>query len=130
MGLTSAQRLNDNTLLIPRIQIEPVTRAALVRRLMLRCSATRATAGSMIAMEEVIAANARSRKNRKPNKAPAGMLPKAIGNVTNIRPGPSPGARPLANTSGKITSPAIRATSVSAPAMTTAVLGMGMSWGK
>ncbi len=76
--------------------------------------------GSMIAMIDVTAAKASSRKNNAPNTAPPGMLTKAVGRVLKIRPGPSAGSRPLANTIGKIISPASSAISVSAPAMMTA----------
>ena len=32
-------------------------------------------------------------KNNKPKKAPKGILPKAIGKVTKINPGPAPGVK-------------------------------------
>ena len=75
-------------------------------------------------MAEVMAAKPTKRKNRVPNKVPSGIWPKASGTVTNIRPGPCPGSSPLAKTTGKMASPAAKATKVSNTAMVTTVLVM------
>ncbi|MNN85160.1 hypothetical protein D3C81_2024160 [compost metagenome] len=79
-------------------------------------SPSQAMVGSISEMVEVSAASASMMKNRPPTSAPSGIWPKAIGRVTKISPGPEPGSRPLANTSGKIARPASRATAVSASA--------------
>ena len=78
-----------------------------------RFSTRNATAGSISDMAEVHAANTTSTKNRVPNNNPPDISPNAIGRLTKTRPGPDAGCRPLANTIGKITIPAISATSVS-----------------
>ena len=85
--------------------------------------------GSMIAMIDVIAANASNTKNSAPKIAPPFMPINAAGKVWKISPGPDPGSRSLANTRGKIIRPARSATSVSAPAIINADLVRETSFG-
>ena len=59
-----------------------------------------------------------------------GIWPNASGRVWKIRPGPAPGSRPLANTIGKIASPANKATAVSMIETVTEVLAMEMFLGR
>ena len=72
----------------------------------------------MSEIDELNAAIATKTKNPVPKKVPPHIPEKAIGSVSNNKPGPEPGARPLANTSGKIAMPAIKAINVSSPATT------------
>ena len=52
-------------------------------------------------------------KNRVPQRRPPAIWLKIFGRVTKTSPGPSPGSTPKAKQAGKITSPAISATTVS-----------------
>ena len=52
------------------------------------------------------------------------MVEKAIGSVSKSNPGPEPGSRPLANTSGKMVIPATSAMAVSNVAMANTELGI------
>ena len=76
-------------------------------------SSNHETIGSSIPIVEVYAAKINKMKNNMPIRWPQGMLPKAIGSVTKIRPGPSPGLRLFAKTIGKIANPASKAIIVS-----------------
>ncbi|MNF04810.1 hypothetical protein D3C80_2044070 [compost metagenome] len=77
--------------------------------------------GSSKEMAELQAATATSRKNTTPINWPNATLPKANGRLTNIRPGPSLGFRPAANTIGNNARPATRETKVSSKATPTTV---------
>ena len=72
-------------------------------------------------------AAASSRKNMAASTEPRGILPKAIGRVTKIRPGPLSGSRPKANTKGNMIRPAINATRVSALAIINDIRGIEIS---
>ena len=110
---TSASTLNDNTLSRPSAHMAPPTPIAAAGREMPRLSVIHATTGSISEMADVQAANVSNRKKIVPTIVPPGMLPNASGSVTKIRPGPSAGSNPLANTMGNMTSPVIRAMPVS-----------------
>ena len=84
-------------------------------------SISQATPGSIKDIEELSAAILNKTKNKVPKRIPNGMALKAMGKVTKTKPGPSEGARPLANTIGKIAMPANHATPVSRAATETAV---------
>ena len=60
-------------------------------------------------------------KNTPPNILPPGKSAKAIGKVTNIRPGPCPASKPFPNTNAKMARPATKATRVSTIAIEIAV---------
>ena len=60
-----------------------------------------------------IAAKDMKMKNKVPQILPPGIWLKMFGNVTNTRPGPSPGSTPNAKHAGKMTRPAAKATNVS-----------------
>ncbi len=92
---------------------EPIMYVAWARVLLNR-STIQATAGSIRPIAEVHAAKARSTKNTVEKKTPPAIWPNASGNVSKTSPGPSPGSRALANTSGNIASPARIAIAVSA----------------
>ncbi|MNI71482.1 hypothetical protein D3C73_1273570 [compost metagenome] len=77
--------------------------------------------GSSKDMAELQAAIATSTKNTTPINWPNATLPKANGRLTNIRPGPSLGFRPPANTIGNNARPATRDTKVSSSATPTTV---------
>ena len=59
----------------------------------------------------------------------AGILEKANGRVWNNRPGPAAASSPLEKTTGKITRPAISATTVSSIAMVSTVVPSEVLWG-
>ncbi|MNF97666.1 hypothetical protein D3C84_805030 [compost metagenome] len=77
--------------------------------------------GSSREIAELQAATATSTKNTTPINCPNATLPKAKGRLTNIRPGPSLGFRPAANTIGNNARPATRETKVSSSATPTTV---------
>ena len=69
--------------------------------------------GSINEIEELNAAMVTNRKNAAPKYSPFHIVENAIGNDSNSYPGPEPGSRLLAKTSGKIVMPATSAISVS-----------------
>ncbi len=81
---------------------------------LLKCSTSQATAGSMSPIADVHAANDSRMKKMVEKNTPPDICPNASGSVSNTRPGPSAGSSPFANTSGKITRPASIAIAVSA----------------
>ncbi len=107
----------------------PVDQAA-TGRVMPLLSHSQETVASTIEMDEVSAAMESIKKNRIPNRVPKGIAWKASGRLMKISPGPSPGFMPLAKITGKIASPAISATTVSASATLTVVRPMEAPLGR
>ena len=99
-------------------------------RLMLRFSLSQATVASIIEMAEVRAAIESMAKNSTPNSCPKGIWLKATGRLMKISPGPEDGSMPLAKMIGKIASPAISATRVSAIATVKVVRAMEVPDGR
>ena len=118
----SLQWLKDSSDATPSSQITTPAVTAAPLRPSAVFSSTNATTGSSSDMDEVSAAKLSRTKNSAPSTVPPVMLPKAIGSVTKIRPGPELGSRLCANTSGKIAMPAIRAIVVSRITTVRAVL--------
>ncbi|MNL67868.1 hypothetical protein D3C87_1925100 [compost metagenome] len=85
--------------------------------------------GSSSEMAELQAAIATNTKNTTPINWPNATLPKAKGRLTNIRPGPSLGFNPPANTIGKSARPATSDTKVSSSATPTTVPDMDEFFG-
>ena len=75
---------------------------------------------SNTAMTVDSAANVMNTKNSTAHSWPNGISLNTLGSVMNTRPGPEPGSTPNAKHDGKMTRPAISATSVSRPATRTA----------
>ena len=117
----SLQWLKDNSEATPSSQITlPATSVADLRPSGVFSSSS-ATTGSSSDIDEVNAAKLSRMKNSAPSTVPPVMLPKAIGSVTKIRPGPALGSRWCENTSGKIAMPAISAMVVSSSTTVRAV---------
>ena len=79
---------------------KPIVNAAVVRDTF-SSSIIHATDGSSKLMADVMAAKPNRMKNKVPNIRPPLISAKANGNVRNINPGPSVGARLLSKTIGK-----------------------------
>ena len=58
---------------------------------------------------------AMKKKELQTEPSPPGIILNAVGRIWNTRPSPAAGSKPMANTAGKIASPAIIATMVSSP---------------
>jgi len=99
-------------------------------RLMPLLSHNQETVASTMEIEEVSAAMESIKKNSAPNSVPNGIAWNANGRLINSSPGPSPGSMPLAKITGKIASPAISATTVSATATLSVVRPMEASLGR
>ena len=113
--------MKDSALRIPKDQATRPKPSVAVILLIFRDSISQATPGSINEIDELNAAMLNRIKNKVPKNTPNGIELKAIGNVTNTKPGPSEAARPLAKTIGKIAMPAKRATPVSRAATEIAV---------
>ena len=113
MIVKSDHRLNDSNAAIPNNQITVLATIVDTVRLIDVRSSNNSTVGSSNEIDEVIAAKVISKKNNAPMIVPAPMLPKAIGKLTKIRPGPDAGSRPLLKIIGKMARPAANAITVS-----------------
>src|SRR5690606_3026071 len=120
-NLASASTLKDSAVPSPTTQQIPAMMALIRRRLLPERSTQNATAGSSMEIAELQAAIATNTKKITPKTWPIITLPKAIGSVTNIRPGPALGSRPAANTIGNSARPAVSATTVSSSATVSTV---------
>ena len=78
---------------MPSSQMAPPATAVAALRLSGVFSSKSSTVGSNSEMEEVSAAKVSKMKKSTPSKVPPVMLPKAIGRVMKIRPGPDEGSR-------------------------------------
>ena len=83
--------------------------------------------GSINEIEDVNAAKVINKKNNVPKIAPAVILPKAIGKLTKIKPGPDAGSIPWLKIIGKIAKPAAKAITVSIITTVRAILNKLMS---
>src|SRR5690554_6229410 len=122
-NLTSAQWLNESTVPIPKNQAtRQTTTIDALREEPL--STAQATAGSAIEMDDVQEATTTNKKKTVPISTPPGKPPKAIGNDSNNKLGPTVGGNPFENTIEKIITPAISAITVSNVAAINTVLPM------
>ena len=98
---------------IPMTNITVVNTRTETLRLHFSLSMPKATVTSIREMEEEMAAKKTRMKKIREKIVPRGMLSNTAGRVMNMSPGPSPGAKPKANTAGRMANPAMMATSES-----------------
>ena len=113
MIVKSLHKLNDNSAAIPNSQITVLAAIVDIVRFIDVRSSKNSTLGSSSDIDDVTAAKVINKKNKVPIIVPPAMLPKAIGRLTKIKPGPDAGSRPLLKMIGKMAKPAAKAITVS-----------------
>ena len=112
---------NERAQAVPATMAMAVVRMVAAERRIWHSSVKNAIEISLIDMVDVSDATSSRRKKSVAHTLPHARWEKMAGNTSNTRRGPDSGDAPKVNTAGKITIPAITATSVSSPAIVEAL---------